>query len=46
MQYGAVMGLNKDLNLQGNDFSNLATYLFVGLLLFEIPNSKTSIPWT
>ncbi|KAH6612263.1 major facilitator superfamily domain-containing protein [Chaetomium sp. MPI-SDFR-AT-0129] len=39
LNYGAVMGLNKDLNLQGNDFSNLATYLFVGLLLFEIPNT-------
>lgn len=34
------MGLNKDLHLKGNDFSNIATFLFVGLLCFEIPNSK------
>lgn len=34
------MGINKDLKLQGNDFSNVATFLFVGLLCFEIPNSK------
>jgi hypothetical protein len=34
------MGINKDLGLVGNDFSNIATFLFVGLLCFEIPNSK------
>jgi hypothetical protein len=34
------MGILGDLNLQGNDFSNVATFLFVGLLAFEIPNSK------
>lgn len=34
------MGIHEDLNLQGNDFSNVATFLFVGLLVFEIPNSK------
>ncbi|KAK3375839.1 allantoate permease [Lasiosphaeria ovina] len=38
LNYAAVMGLNKDLNLTGNDFSNIATFLFVGLLVFEIPN--------
>ncbi|KAG6059068.1 hypothetical protein E4U17_006980 [Claviceps sp. LM77 group G4] len=38
LNYAAVMGLNKDLNLSGNDFSNIATFLFVGLLCFEIPN--------
>jgi hypothetical protein len=36
------MGIQKDLNLVGNDFSNIATFLFVGLLCFEIPNSKTT----
>ncbi|KAL2017776.1 hypothetical protein VTK56DRAFT_1694 [Thermocarpiscus australiensis] len=36
--YAAVMGLQKDLNLTGNDFSNIATFLFVGLLCFEVPN--------
>ncbi|KAF4925016.1 Thiamine pathway transporter THI73 [Colletotrichum viniferum] len=38
LNYAAVMGLNKDLKLVGNDFSNIATFLFVGLLCFEIPN--------
>ncbi|EGS17902.1 putative allantoate protein [Thermochaetoides thermophila DSM 1495] len=38
LNYAAVMGIHKDLNLQGNDFSNVATFLFVGLLCFEIPN--------
>lgn len=37
------MGLNKDLKLVGNDFSNIATFLFVGLLCFEIPNSMFPI---
>lgn len=37
------MGIHEDLGLQGNDFSNIATFLFVGLLAFEIPNSKTRI---
>jgi hypothetical protein len=34
------MGLGDDLNLKGNEFSNIATFLFVGLLCFEIPNGK------
>lgn len=37
------MGLSTDLNLKGNDFSNVATFCFVGLLCFEIPNSKLSL---
>ncbi|EGX95873.1 MFS transporter, putative [Cordyceps militaris CM01] len=36
--YAAVMGIKKDLDLTGNRFSNVATFLFVGLLCFEIPN--------
>ncbi|KAI5467653.1 major facilitator superfamily domain-containing protein [Mariannaea sp. PMI_226] len=36
--YAAVMGLRTDLNLKGNEFSNIATFLFVGLLCFEVPN--------
>lgn len=36
------MGFQKDLNMQGNDFSNVATFLFVGLLCFEIPNGKST----
>ncbi|GAO16713.1 hypothetical protein UVI_02002590 [Ustilaginoidea virens] len=38
LNYAAVMGLASDLRLKGNDFSNVATFLFVGLLCFEIPN--------
>lgn len=40
LNYAAVMGLQKDLHFdaQGNQFSAVATYLFVGLLCFEIPN--------
>ncbi|KAL8282526.1 hypothetical protein RB597_009981 [Gaeumannomyces tritici] len=38
LNYAAVMGIQKDLKLVGNDFSNIATFLFVGLLCFEIPN--------
>jgi hypothetical protein len=40
LNYAAVMGLQKDLNLRGNEFSNIATFLSVGLLCFEIPNGK------
>jgi len=35
------MGLNQELHLVGNDFSNVATFLFVALLCFEVPNSKS-----
>ncbi|KAK3340011.1 major facilitator superfamily domain-containing protein [Lasiosphaeria hispida] len=38
LNYAGVMDIRTDLNLQGNDFSNVATFLFVGLLCFEIPN--------
>ncbi|KAK1761501.1 major facilitator superfamily domain-containing protein [Echria macrotheca] len=38
LNYAGVMTIRQDLNLQGNDFSNVATFLFVGLLCFEIPN--------
>ncbi|KAJ4287040.1 hypothetical protein N0V88_007805 [Collariella sp. IMI 366227] len=38
LNYANVMGLQKDLKMAGNDFSNVATFLFVGLLCFEIPN--------
>ena len=44
LNYAAVMGLQKDLKLKGNEFSNIATFLFVGLLCFEIPNSTLSHP--
>jgi MFS family permease len=42
LNYAAVMGLQKDLKLKGNEFSNIATFLFVGLLCFEVPNSTST----
>jgi len=38
------MGINKDLKLVGNDFSNVATFMFVALLCFEVPNSTFPHP--
>jgi predicted MFS family arabinose efflux permease len=32
------MGINADLGLSVSQFSNIATFLFVGLLCFEVPN--------
>ena len=37
-QYAAVMGLNKDLKLKGNDFTNAATAFFIAYLVAEVPN--------
>lgn len=37
------MGLPKDLHLKGNEFSNVATFLFVALLCFEVPNSEPEL---
>ena len=34
------MGLNKDLKLQANEFSNVATAFFAAYLIAEIPTSK------
>ena len=44
LNYAGVMTIRQDMNLQGNDFSNVATFLFVGLLCFEIPNSECHCP--
>ena len=38
LNYGAVMGLSKDLRLVGNDFSNASTFFFIAYLIAEIPN--------
>ncbi|KAJ5909205.1 hypothetical protein N7495_001887 [Penicillium taxi] len=38
LNYAAVMGLKKDLNLVGNDFSNIATWFFIAYLIAEVPN--------
>lgn len=32
------MGIKKDLNLLGNDFSNTATWFFIAYLIAEVPN--------
>ena len=34
------MGLNKDLRLQANEFSDVATGFFAAYLIAEIPTSK------
>lgn len=39
-KYAAVMGIKKDLHLEKDEFSNVATFLFVGLICFEVPNCK------
>ncbi|CAI6097538.1 unnamed protein product [Clonostachys chloroleuca] len=41
LNYAAVMGLRQDLDLQGNDFSNIAMFLFVGFLCFEVVNGSS-----
>ena len=39
LNYAAVMGLNKDLKLKGNNFTNTATAFFIAYLIAEIPNA-------
>jgi hypothetical protein len=34
------MGLNKDLKLKGNDFSNASTAFFIAYLIAEVPNGE------
>ena len=36
-----MMGLNKDLKLQGNNFTNAATAFFIAYLIAEIPNGRS-----
>ncbi|KAL8708412.1 MAG: hypothetical protein Q9220_006702 [cf. Caloplaca sp. 1 TL-2023] len=38
LNYAAVMGLNKDLKLKANEFSNAATWFFIAYLIAEVPN--------
>jgi hypothetical protein len=42
-EYAAVMGLNTDLSLTGNDFSNAFTAFFIAYLIAEVPNSRCLI---
>lgn len=39
LNYAAVMGLNKDLKLVGNNFTNTATAFFIAYLIAEVPNA-------
>lgn len=36
------MGINADLKLQGNDFTNASTAFFIAYLIAEVPNGKLS----
>jgi hypothetical protein len=37
------MGINKDLKLKGNDFTNAATAFFIAYLVAEVPNGEFPI---
>lgn len=37
LNYARVMGMNEDLDLKGNDFSNAATAFFIAYLVAEVP---------
>lgn len=39
LNYARVMGLDRDLDLESNDFSNTATAFFVAYLIAELPTS-------
>ena len=35
------MGINADLHLSGNDFSNASTAFFIAYLIAEVPNGES-----
>ncbi|KAL8646153.1 MAG: hypothetical protein Q9210_006295 [Variospora velana] len=39
LNYAAVMGLNQELRLKANGFSNAATWFFIAFLIAEVPNA-------
>jgi hypothetical protein len=41
-QYAAVMGINKDLALTNNDFTNVGSAFFIAYLIAEVPNGKSA----
>ena len=43
-QYAAVMGMNKDLKLTGNNFSNAASATYIATLIIEVPIGRPLIP--
>lgn len=42
-QYAAVMGLNKQLKLTSNDFSNVSTYFYLTTFVGEILNGNDHV---
>ena len=34
------MGLNKELKLKANEFTNAATWFFIAFLIAEVPNGE------
>jgi hypothetical protein len=43
-QHAAVIGINKDLRLKGNDFSNALSAFFITNLIAEVPNGEIHAP--
>lgn len=43
LNYAAVMSLNQDLGLRGNDFANANTFTYVALLVAEIPTGEDQL---
>lgn len=43
LNYARVMGMNEDLKLKGNDFSNVATAFFVAYLAAEFPTGMPTL---
>ncbi|KAI4137222.1 MAG: hypothetical protein LQ341_005236 [Variospora aurantia] len=39
LNYAAVMGLNQELKLKANEFTNAATWFFIAFLIAEVPNA-------
>ncbi|KAL8934309.1 MAG: hypothetical protein Q9216_005973 [Gyalolechia sp. 2 TL-2023] len=39
LNYAAVMGLNRELKLKSNEFTNAATWFFIAFLIAEVPNA-------
>jgi MFS family permease len=42
-QYAAVMGMNEDLKLVGNNFTDAATALYIATLIAELATGKLSL---
>jgi expansin (peptidoglycan-binding protein) len=42
-KFTAVMGLKKDLNFKGNEFSHVASAYAIAHLVMQGPNGKTNV---